>query len=138
MREATTMAIRSAVLPFVVFVMMASGATGSQELYLPWSTFRIDLGTLGSVGVIEIYGVQAERGLSRVAVKAFGREFEFTPAQLKQLEGLTINGVEVTYEAGYPEVGGRTIYLLFSMGRVKQRVALSEHGGISVGARSSP
>ncbi len=131
------MAVRIAVLTSAVLAMQPCGAMASQELYLPWSNFRIESRALGSVGVIAISGVQAERGISRLLVTAFGRNFELTPAQVKQLEGVTVNGVRVSYEAGYPETGGRTIYLLFSMGKVEQVVEVSEHGGISVGSRRS-
>jgi hypothetical protein len=71
-------------------------------------------------------------------VRAFGREFVLDETQLRQLKGMSVNGMHLSYEPGYPEVGGRTLYLELSTtysGELhnKRRLAVSERGGINVG-----
>jgi hypothetical protein len=125
----------------LLVVMSSATAWGSQELILPWSTFRVESRVLPS-GVVEISGTQSENGLSKLVIKAFGRRFELGQAQLRELEGMMMNGMHLTY-AGGQETGlseyafGPTLYILFRRGDVEQRLTVSKQAGLQVGRRSS-
>ena len=126
------MTLRSLAVVLLLATGWATPAGGSQELVVPWSSFTIVSRALPS-GVVEVAGLQSENGLSKLVVKAFGRQFELSPAELRALVGMTANGMQLTYEyAGSP-----VLYLLFQNGRVEQRVTVSEHTGVQVGRRTS-
>jgi len=97
---------------------------------VPLSSFTIESRALPS-GAVEVSGSQSETGLSRLVVRAFGRHVELDQTHLRQLEGMTVNGLELTYEYA----NGPTLYVLFRRGHVEQRPTVPEQGGIVVGPR---
>jgi hypothetical protein len=117
-------------------LLTVSTAIASQELIVPWSSFTIASDALGATNPIELSGRQSDGGLSRLVVKAFGREFVLDKAQLRRLEGMSINGLDITYERGYAMTGGRTLYLVFSRGLQQQRISLTERGDITIDERA--
>lgn len=49
-----------------------------------------------------------------------------------------LNGIQLSYEVGYKELGGRTLYIVFSQGFtsgavVKRFVTVTESGSVKVG-----
>jgi len=70
-------------------------------------------------------------------VSAFGKKYQLTSDQLKMISSIMINGVQISGESGYPELGGQAIYIKvftgFSSGiRKSMIVTVSEENGISV------
>ena len=49
-------------------------------------------------------------------VYAFGQEYVVPEDKLSDLSELVPNGIRISYESGYSQVGGRTIYIQLQMG----------------------
>jgi hypothetical protein len=67
----------------------------------------------------------------------FGREFTLSTDQIKLLADLPFNGVQLSFESGYEQLGGRTLYILFTKGFISHRVTgklviLNERGDVSI------
>jgi hypothetical protein len=70
---------------------------------------------------------------------AFGRQFSVTATQLRELNlpsEQIVSGLVASYEPGYEEVGGRTVYLRFFTsgipGEFRGVISLNEAGHISI------
>ncbi len=113
-------------------LLRASNTSASMEMVLPFSSFRIESRALGPSIPIQIEGVQSEKGPSELIVKAFGKTYSLDPSQLKRLEGVEINGLELTYVGGSPVIGGRQLYVLLSRGQAQRRITFAERGGITI------
>ncbi|MCR6663785.1 MAG: hypothetical protein NVV60_11755 [Luteimonas sp.] len=125
---------------FLVLVLLGTTADtfASREGILPISAFALESPGIGGSGPVKVSGAQSSDGISLLRVEAFGKQFTLRPEHLKELQGFGSNGVKITYEGGYVDLGGRTIYVIFSRGftsgQVAQKyVALSEDGSVSVG-----
>lgn len=113
-------------------LLRASSTSASMELILPLSSFKIESRALGPSSPIEVSGTQSQKGPSELTVKAFGRNYSLDPSQLRQLEGAEVNGLELTYEAGSPVIGGRQLYLLLSRGPTQRRITFTERGEVRI------
>jgi hypothetical protein len=110
------------------------------EGLLPLGTIRIESPGIGKSGSVILSGVQTAQGLQSLTIEAFGKKFQLSPAQLQEFQGGLFNGVQLSYESGYKELGGRTIYVLiskgFTSGTVLQKyVIVTESGTIKVGSK---
>jgi hypothetical protein len=120
-------------------LLAASGeAAASKEGLLPLNAFALESPGIGQSGPVKVSGAQSDGGISLLRIEAFGRNFTLQPQQLRSFKGFNANGVQISYEGGYVDLGGRTIYVVFSRGftsgRVMQRfVAVTETGAVSVG-----
>ena len=113
---------------------------GSEEEVLVLGTFRVESPGIGAAGPVIVSGAHGVEGFDRLKVEAFGRNFDFTQDQLNRLRGVMVNGLQISYETGYPALGGRTIYLQFFTGftsGIKRRmfVVITESGSIRIGER---
>jgi len=113
-------------------LLRASNTSASMELVLPLSSFKIESHALGPSNPIEVSGVQSEKGPSQLTVRAFGKTYLLDAPQLKQLEGVEINGLQLTYEGGSSVIGGRQLYLQLSRGVVQRRLTFAERGEITI------
>lgn len=110
----------------------------SEEGAVVWSSFSIHSAGLDDSGPIEVLG-QAERGtVTKLTIKAFGRENVLKPEHLRQLDGLYLNAMQLTYEPGFTDVFGPSIYLTLSTSfasgaTIEKRVMVTEGGTITVG-----
>ena len=125
------------VLIVCVVLGAALDASASKEGVLVWSSFFVHSAGIGGSGPVDVSGNYAAAGVTRLDIKAFGRQFSLTSDQLKQLEGVYVNGMQLSYEAGYEKTGGRTVYLLLSMGFTsgateKRRIMLNERGDVTI------
>ncbi len=67
----------------------------------------------------------------------FGREFIAPSSTVQELKGFSANGLHLSYEHGYKEIAGRTVYLSFSRGFTSdvvstKTVAVNESGEFKV------
>ena len=97
-------------------LLTAAPAHASKEGVLTWSSFSIDSPGIGSSGPVSISGKQDSTGATRITIKAFGRTYELGKAHLEKLKAMLINGMQLSYEEGYKELGGRTLYIQVSRG----------------------
>ena len=104
---------------------------------LPLSAFSMESPGIGDSGPISISGQKTPTGFLNLNIKAFGREFVLNERQLVRLEHVSVNGIQLSYEAGYKELGGRTLYIVFIKGftsgaRSTQTIELRESGDVKV------
>jgi hypothetical protein len=69
---------------------------------------------IGSSGPVSISGKQEATGITAMTIKAFGRAYELGKEHLDQLKSMRVNGMQLSYEGGYKELGGRTLYIQLS------------------------
>src|SRR5690606_14093257 len=115
----------------------SSEAAASKEGLLHLNAFALESPGIGQSGPVKVSGAQSDGGISLLRIEAFGKNFTLQPQQLRSFKGFTANGVPISYEGGYVDFGGRTIYVVFSRGftsgRVVQRyVAVTETDAVSV------
>ena len=119
----------------LVMLLLAANASASEEGALAFRTFRFE--SRDASGPIVVTGAQGDQGITSLHVSAFRKSFTLSPAQLKQLRGLIVNAVQLSGEGGYKELGGRTLYLVLSMGFTDgtphaKLITLDERGDIKV------
>ncbi len=134
------MKLSSTLMIFTAALLSARLAFASMEGLLPLGTIRIESPGIGKSGSVILSGVQTAQGLQSLTIEAFGKKFQLSPAQLQEFQGGLFNGVQLSYESGYKELGGRTIYVLiskgFTSGTVLQKyVIVTESGTIKVGSK---
>jgi hypothetical protein len=101
----------------LVILAFANVAFASKEGILPLTNFRLESAGIGSSGKIVIEGTQNDDSqLADLKVTAFGKHYVMPKSQLKGLSDLMTNGVRISYEDGYAELGGRTIYIQLQFG----------------------
>ena len=116
-------------------------AVASQESVVTWDTFRVESHSTGEPVVVS--GKQNTEGLQELRIEAFGRAFTVSQATLRKL-GRMINGMQISSEPGYPELGGRTVYVVFSQGFVaggtqqSGTLAVNERGDVEVHCAKQP
>jgi hypothetical protein len=124
----------------IATVLLAASAVlhASQEGIFPIGSMRIESASVGDWGAVAIDIKQDDKGMQRFGVQAFGRSYLLSAAQLRELEGVMYNAIQISREAGYAEREGRTIYVKLGVGftsgqvsRVKY-VVVTEAGAITV------
>lgn len=125
-------------LLFVVSVcglLQAASVSASELAAYEFRTFRFE--SRDGSGPVVITGTQGDHGITALRITAFRKSFTLTPAQLKQLRGFVVNGVQLSGEGGYTGFGGRTLYLFLSMGfgadlEKSRCVKISEEKGVRI------
>jgi len=101
----------------ISIISLTTFANASQEGILSFSEFKIKSNGIGDSGSVEIIGISNEKGaLSSLTVNAFGEVYIFPKNILNQIPAHQRNGIQLTYEAGYRSMGGKTIYIQFHNG----------------------
>jgi len=127
--------------PLVIAVLFFAGINSllaSKEGILAFSRFHLESDGIGSSGKILIDGKQDENGkIVELKIMAFGRNYVLPKGQLAGLAELPANGVRISYEAGYKELGGRTLYIQLQMGftsftKKEALITVTENGKIEV------
>jgi hypothetical protein len=113
----------------------------SQVALLPISKFEVATVGKGDSGAIRIFGTQNAQGIDSLTVEAFGRKTNLSQKDLAQLKGLFSNGLVLSYEHLFAELGGRTVYLLFIDGfdansDASCTVEVSESGAVRIRRQS--
>ena len=121
----------------LALVILPGSATASKEGLLALNAFALESPGIGESAPVKVSGAQSGNGITLLRIEAFGKTFNIGPDQLRQLRGLNANGVQITYERGYVDLGGRTIYFTFSRGFtsgvVAQRyLSVTETGSVAV------
>jgi hypothetical protein len=124
-------------LTLILLLLSCFHAAASSEGILILGKFRVESEGIGESGRVVVSGTQGYDGPESVRVDAFGKSYSLRPAHIRRLRGLTANGISLSYERGYRELGGRTVYILFSKaftsGTVSAKyVSVAERGDIDV------
>lgn len=126
----------------VVAVGLTTAALASQEGPLPLSSFRVESDGIGDSGKISLEGREDDKGrLVELRINAFGKGYVVPSEKLKVLGNLAANGIRISYESGYEEIGGRTMYVHLQAGFVSHTVesalvTVTEDGKVEVGRRT--
>jgi hypothetical protein len=109
----------------------------SREGTLIWSSFVIESAGIGSSDAVTITGSLSGGSITSMTIKAFGREVVLERAHLDALKGSSMNGVLLTYEHGYDQAGGRTMYVKMLSGflsgvRASKVLVVNERGDVRV------
>ena len=97
-----------------ILTVFASSVAASEEGAFTLRKFRFE--SFDESGPVVVSGTQGDKGIESLEIRALKKTFTLTPAQLKQLRGLIVNGMQLSGEGGYPQFGGRTVYLILSFG----------------------
>ena len=128
-------------LSLILALSIFSGSvSASKEGLLSLNAFALESPGIGASGPVKISGAQSTDGITLLRIEAFGKKFNIGPDQLRELSGFSANGVQITYERGYADLGGRVIYVVFSRGftsgHLAQRyVTVRENGSVTVADR---
>jgi hypothetical protein len=130
------------VVIFASLALLSVVAVASEEGVLRLGEFRIQSPGVKQSGPVVITGKQSDTEIVALSVQVFGRTINLTKSQLLQLKGQYVNGLQLTYEAGYREVGGRTVYLILSSGFTSgivttQLIEINEQGSVKIGISKS-
>ena len=88
---------------------------------MPLSEFHFKSEGVNDSGVVIVEGEKDAQGLfKKLSVKAFGKTFDISGEALKRFPIKTPNGIQLSYEKGYKEPGGRTVYVNFLFGNRKE------------------
>ena len=112
-------------------------AVASEEGVLRLGTFQIASPDEGQFGPVVVSGELDTKQFVSLKVQAFGRTVSLSEDQLAKLRGRSINGVQVSAEVGYSQIGGRTIYVVLSTGfttgrHETQLLSVNERGTVKV------
>jgi hypothetical protein len=109
------MIIKSAIV--LISILFLQAANASQEGVLPFSKFEIKSGGIGSSGPVTVTGKKNEKGnFITLSVQAFEKTIQIPQSILNQIPFKIQNGIQLSYEGGYKELGGKTIYLQLQVG----------------------
>ena len=131
-----SMMIRIILFSLVVFT--SSIVNASQEGVLPFSEFSVKSDGIGQSGVVEVKGVKSSEGkFISLTVDAFGKSYSFPEKILSKVSELHQNGIQISYVAGYEQLGGKTVYIQFQKGftssiQSKVVVSVNEKGKFRV------
>jgi hypothetical protein len=100
---------------------------------MPFAHVQYNSAGIDNSGPIKVDVYQNKNGISGLKILAFGSPHVVTKSQLGVIDEYQFNSVGVSYSRGYPNVGGRTVYILlyqvFSSGtQAVAMVVIREHG----------
>jgi hypothetical protein len=124
-------------------LLFINTACGSKERVLAWGSFRVESPGVGESGLVLVTGSQTPRGIDSIHIEAFGKTFDLGGSDLAKLQGVVANSIQLSYEHGYTELGGRTIYVLvgtgFTSGASEGKViTVRESGEIRIDDNTKP
>jgi hypothetical protein len=109
-------AARGFLVASALLLLAAGGSVASEEGALMWSSFTVRSGGIGTSGPVTVSGTQGGNGITAMEIDAFGRKVVLDDVHLQRLKGVTMNGMQLSYENGYEQLGGRTLYIQLSLG----------------------
>ncbi|MBU2978798.1 hypothetical protein [Alteromonas sp. C1M14] len=106
-------------------------AFASQEGAEVFQTFSIN------TAAVSVKGESNENLINSLIVTAFGDTHQLSKGQLAELDGLSINGIQISGETGYPSLGGETVYIKLFMGFTSgiakyKYIVVSKENGLSI------
>jgi len=98
-------------------VLFAQPAYASKEGGLLLSRVVLDSPGMDESGPVHVEMKRSDSGIETLHVSAFGKT-ETVPSELLQLikEKKWLNGIQLSWEKGYREMGGKTVYVALTEG----------------------
>jgi hypothetical protein len=139
----TPASVQEIVMPFrvllfasVVLLGVEGPLRASEEELLRWSEVRIVGVEREDTGKVVFSAKTAGEKYQDVTIEAFGKQFPVAKEDLPKLNGLPLNSLAITHEAGYERLGGHTVHFKMKVvyydkaGRlIEERAALSVSRG---------
>ncbi|MYM41901.1 hypothetical protein [Duganella qianjiadongensis] len=124
-------------LLLVALMSNMSNAWASKEGLLVWSNFTIHSLGIGASGAVQISGSQSADGITSLKVNAFGREIALNAAQLYQLRGILMNGMQLSYADGTGRAADKTLSIVLTKGFAsgvaqKKFIEIDGHGNVMI------
>jgi len=126
------------ILIIVIILFLTSDVFASQEGVLTLSEFTIQSKGIGESGPVIISGKQNDKNeFTELTIKAFGKVYKLSEEDLKKIPEKYYNGIQLSYEAGYKELGGKTLYIVLMSGflsgiREKTLITITESDSVRV------
>jgi hypothetical protein len=129
----------------LVVLWGAGGLRASEEEFLPWCEVRIVGAERKDTGQVIFTAKVAGEKYQDVTIEAFGKQFTLAKEDLRKLNGLPLNSLAITHEAGYESLGGHTVHFKMKVAYhdktgslIEERVALSvsRGKGLTISERS--
>lgn len=126
------------ILIVIISLLLAPAAFASEEGMLPFSEFRIQSKGIGESGIVIVEGLKNASGkYKKLSISAFGKVIEISDKLLTQIPSKYQNGIQLSYDPGWKQLGGRTVYISFLSGftsGIKETfiIAVTEDGKQSV------
>ena len=98
----------------VASISVALLAEASRERYLVFNEFRIEADARGDIGRVVVTGNRNDRGSLESLHVGFLELSVIVPESMLSRIPRYANGIRLSAETGYRELGGRTIYVVFS------------------------
>jgi hypothetical protein len=96
-----------------IILLVTSAACGSEEEFLAWSQVSITAVTREDTGRVTFTAELRDDAWRKVEAEAFGKKHSLSEAQCAKLAGFPLSSIRTTHEAGYPKLGGHTVYFKF-------------------------
>jgi hypothetical protein len=118
-------------------ILITSLAGASEEGILPLGKFSLSSDGLDNSGSVTVTGSISKTGFASLSINAFGKTVDLNKKQLALIDGMMVNGIQMTFEEGYKEMGGKTVYVQFSRGfssgiKATKVISVNEAGEIKV------
>tara|TARA_B100000315_G_C14468731_1_gene537269 strand:- start:666 stop:1064 length:399 start_codon:yes stop_codon:yes gene_type:complete len=132
--------MKKILLIIVVLLSSTSFTSASEEGVLQFEEFHIKSKGIGRSGPVSVVGEKNLEGTYKnIVVHAFGKSKKVPATILRKIPKYH-NGIQLTYEAGYKELGGRSIYIQFQKGFIfgeseKFVFSIDESGNVKVVTR---
>jgi len=126
------------ILVAAIMFLLTSSAFASQEGVLSLSSFTLQSEGIGESGPVSISGTTNDGNeFTALTVNVFGKEYKLSDEDLKKIPAKPYNGIQLSYEAGYKELGGKTLYIILQVGftsgnRDRTLITITESGSIQV------
>ena len=134
--------MKKIIFVFLILSLFVSNAYSSEEGVLSFSSFIFKSKGIGESGPVIVSGEKNNKNeIVFLNIEAFGKKYELTKKNLKSIPKLPYNGIQLSYEHGYKELGGKTIYISFQLGfnsGVKEKILIiiTENGKIEIEQKS--
>ncbi len=124
-------------LVILTILLLPLLAHASKEGVLPISTFTIESKGIGESGPIKITGQRNQDAITSLIIEAFGKQYQISEDNLRKIPTQPYNGIQISFEEGYKQLGGKTIYIIFQMGftsgiRKQVQISLTENSTVKV------
>ncbi len=128
---------REKVIVLVLALLTSQLLHASKEGVLELERFTLESAGIGESGHVVVTGTQNSIGITSLNIVAFGKSISVSSSNLEALKGINANGLQISYEHGYSNLGGKTVYITFIRGFTTERkelvsVAIAENGTFRV------
>ncbi len=109
--------IKALVVLALSMMSLTTTSFASKEVIVSANMLTFRSNGFGRTGPISIDVEASDSGsISMVKISAFGKTEKLNIQELQKIPKSNYNGIYVTYESGYKEVGGHTLYIVLTTG----------------------